>query len=75
MLGRIKAAVEKKQFHADQLKVIIDGARVEIDRIQVEIDRLELQIKNLFIDQLQKDLKAYLADLEDLYRRFNAVER
>lgn len=28
VLGRVKAAVEKKQFHSDQLKVIIDGARV-----------------------------------------------
>lgn len=27
VLGRIKAAVEKKQFHADQLKVIIEGAK------------------------------------------------
>lgn len=28
VLGRIRAAVEKKQFAADQLKVIIDGANV-----------------------------------------------
>ena len=28
ILGRIRAAVEKKQFAADQLKIIIDGANV-----------------------------------------------
>lgn len=28
ILGRIRSAVEKKQFAADQLKVIIDGANV-----------------------------------------------
>ena len=41
VLGRIRAAVEKKQFAADQLKVIIDGANAEIIRLQGEIDRLE----------------------------------
>ena len=30
MLGRIRTAMEKKQFHANQLEVIIDGAKSEI---------------------------------------------
>lgn len=34
VLGRVRAAVEKKQFHVSQLKVIIDGAQVEIARLQ-----------------------------------------
>lgn len=40
ILGRIRSAVEKKQFAADQLKVIIDGALAEIKRLEGEIDRL-----------------------------------
>ena len=30
MLGRIRTAMEKKQFHANQLEVIIVGAKAEI---------------------------------------------
>jgi hypothetical protein len=40
VLGRIKCAIEKKQFHADQVEIIIKGAQQEIKRLQREIDRL-----------------------------------
>lgn len=40
VLGRIKTAVESKQFAADQLKVIISGAQSEVGRLQAEINRL-----------------------------------
>ena len=41
ILGRIRTAIESKQFSADQLKVIIDGANAEIRRLEKEIARLE----------------------------------
>ena len=56
VIGRIKAAVEKKQFAADQLKVIIDGANAEIKRLEGEIARLNDQIKNLWLDELHDSL-------------------
>ena len=34
LLGRIRCAIEKKQFAADQLKVIIEGALEEIKRLE-----------------------------------------
>ena len=34
LLGRIRVAIEKKQFAANQLKVIIDGALAEIARLE-----------------------------------------
>ena len=40
VLGRIKTAVESKQFSADQLKVIISGANDEILRLENEIKRI-----------------------------------
>lgn len=38
--GRIKCAIEKKKFAADQLEVIIEGAINEIKRLEDEIKRL-----------------------------------
>ena len=34
LLGRIRAAIEKKQFSANQLKIIIEGALAEIARLE-----------------------------------------
>lgn len=50
VLGRIRAAIARKQFNADQLKVIIDGALEEIKRLEDEIDRLEDEKKSLWLD-------------------------
>lgn len=75
VLGRIKTAVESKQFSADQLKVIISGAQTEVGRLQAEINRLEGEITNLWIGEIQDQLRVTLTQLEDLYSRFNAVER
>ena len=61
VIGRIKAAVEKKQFAADQLKVIIDGANAEIKRLEGEIARLNDQIKNLWLDELHDSLAKAVA--------------
>ena len=75
VLGRIRTAIEAKQFSADQLKVIIDGANGEIVRLESEIKRLEGQIKDLWLDEIRDELAKAVAELETLYRRFNAVER
>lgn len=40
VLGRIRCAIAKKQFAADQLEVIIEGALLEIKRLEGEIARL-----------------------------------
>lgn len=37
LLGRVRAAIQKKQFGADQVKTIIDAARIEIARLNKEI--------------------------------------
>lgn len=50
LLGRIRAAIEKKQFGVDQLKVIIDGAKAEIARLNSEIQKLQDAIKDLWLD-------------------------
>ena len=57
VLGRIRAAIEKKQFAADQLKAIIDGANAEIARLEAEIARRD-EIYSLWLDQF----KSVLAD-------------
>jgi hypothetical protein len=41
VLGRIRCAIEKKQFSADSIQVIIEGALEEIKRLEGEIARLE----------------------------------
>lgn len=75
LLGRIKIAVESKQFSADQLKTIISGAQSEVSRIQAEINRLNGSITDLWIPEIQDQLNAALADLENSYAKFNALER
>ena len=40
VLGKIRKAIEEKIFAADQIKVIIDGAKEEIRRLEKEIERL-----------------------------------
>ena len=74
LLGRIRCAIQKKQFAADQLKVIIDGARTEIDRLQSEINRLKQNIVDLWLDELLNKLNDQIALLETVYAQFNQVE-
>ena len=74
LLGRIRCAVEKKQFAVNQLRIIIDSANQEIRRLQAEIDKLQQAIVDLWLDELQDNLANAVARLEDLYRQFNAVE-
>ena len=74
LLGRIRCAIEKKQFAADQLKVIIEGALDEIKRLEGEIARLEEERKALWLDELRDKLAKLVKELEDVYNRFNAVE-
>lgn len=72
-LGRIRVAIQKKQFGADQLKVIIDGAKAEIARLTAEIGNLKGQITDLWLDELKDKLASSLKDLEGYYNRFNQV--
>ena len=72
--GRIKCAIAKKEFAADQLEVIIKGALEEIDRLEDEIKRLEGEKKALWLDELRDKLAKLVKELEDVYNRFNAVE-
>lgn len=53
LLGRIRAAIEKKQFASNQLNVIIDGALAEIARLEKEIKRLEDENRALWEDELK----------------------
>lgn len=63
LLGRIRAAIQKKQFGADQLKVIIDAAKVEIARLNKEIQNREQAITDLWLDELNDKLAHVLNDL------------
>ena len=63
MLGRIRAAIQKKQFGADQLKTIIDAARVEIARLNKEIKAREDAITDLWLDELNDKLADVLNNL------------
>ena len=74
LLGRIRVAIEKKQFSANQLKVIIEGAEAEIARLEDEIDRLEDARKSLWLDELKDKLAKLVKDLEKCYQDMNAVE-
>ena len=74
VLGRIKCAIAKKEFAADQLRVIIEGALEEITRLEQEIKRLEDERKALWLDELRDRLAKLVKELEDVYNRFNAVE-
>lgn len=72
--GRIRTAIQKKQFAADQLRIIINAARAEIARLEAEIARLQGQRRNLWLDEMRNQLKDFIAQLEPLYRQFNEVE-
>lgn len=74
MLGRIRAAIEKKQFAADQLRIIIDAAEAEIARLNEEIARLEAERVDLWLDEYRDRLRELVAELEPLYKQFNEVE-
>ena len=74
LLGRIKCAIEKKQFAANQLEVIIQGALEEIKRLEAEIRRLEDEKNALWLDELRDKLARLVKDLENVYIQFNAVE-
>ena len=50
LVGRIRTAIERKTFAADQLRVIINGARTEIARLQSEIAKLRQAITDLWLD-------------------------
>ena len=74
VLGRIRTAVEIKQFRANQLEVIIAGALEEIKRLEGEIERLEEEKKALWLDELRDKLAKLVKELENVYNQFNAVE-
>lgn len=50
LLGRIRSAIEKKQFAADQLAVVIEAAEAEIKRLEAEVERLEDEKKSFWLD-------------------------
>ena len=74
VLGRVKAAIEKKTFRVEQLEVIIAGALQEIKRLEAEIVRLENEKNDLWLQELRDDLAKLVKDLEHVYNQFNAVE-
>lgn len=74
VLGRIRVAIDKKQFAANQLEVIIAGAIDEIKRLEGEIARLEDERKALWLDELRDKLAKLIRELEDVYNKFNFVE-
>ena len=47
VLGRIRCAIEKKQFVSNQIEVIIHGAFEEIKRLEEENKKIEVEKKNL----------------------------
>ena len=74
LLGRIKAAVAKKTFAGDQLKIVIDASTKEITRIQALIDANNVAIGKLGVDDLKTKLNGLLADLQAAYVNFNKVQ-
>lgn len=56
LLGKIKSAIEKKQFSADQLTIIIEAAEAEIKRLEKEIERLEEEKKSFWLSELRDKL-------------------
>ena len=74
LVGRIRNAIQLKTFAAEQLKVIIDGARTEIARLQSEIAKLRQNITDLWLDELNDKLADAIQDLENAYNQFNFIE-
>ncbi len=73
LLGRVKAAVEKKVFAAGQLKIVVDGASAEIIRLQRLIDANNAEIGKINIPALKTKLDALVADLQRAYADFNKI--
>lgn len=61
LLGRIKLAVERKEFGVAQLQIIIDAATAEIARLQTEVDALENKKNNLWIDEMTAKIAEIVA--------------
>lgn len=74
MLGRLKTAIEKKVFAADQLKIVIDASVTEIGRLQAEVENNKKLIANLGIDKLKDKQNIELVKLEEGYAKLNEVE-
>ena len=73
LLGRIRSAIQKKQFSADQLTVIIDGANAEIARLQNLINQANTARANLNLDQLKASLQDFVNKLTPLYAQLNDI--
>lgn len=73
LLGRLKAAVAKKSFAADQVKIVIDAALKEVARLQGLIDANNAAIDKLGLDSLKVRLNGLLADLQTAYVQYNKV--
>lgn len=54
LLGRLKTAIEKKVYSANQLKIVIDTSVSEIERLQSEIDIAKKGIVGLAIGSLKE---------------------
>lgn len=69
----MKAAVAKKSFAADQVKIVIDAAIKEVDRLQLLINANNAAIDRLGLDALKVRLNGLLADLQTAYVQYNKV--
>lgn len=74
LLGRLRAAIEKKVFASDQLKIVIDGAVAEITRLTALINTNRTTIAGLKIDDLKNRLAGFITQLEGVYVEYNKVE-
>ena len=74
ILGRMRYAILTKEFSIAQLEVIVNAARAEIERLQTELDAAESRKANLWLDEMNDQLRDFIAQLEPLYKQFNQVE-
>lgn len=72
--GRIKAAIEKKNYAADQLKIVIDGANAEVIRLQGLINANNKDIDALGLADLNNKLNGLLTDLQTAYANYNKID-
>lgn len=72
--GRIKAAIEKKNYAADQLKIVIDGANAEVLRLQALITANNADIDALGLVDLNTRLNGLLTDLQNAYADYNRID-
>lgn len=73
LLGRLKAAVAKKSFAGEQVKIVIDAAVKEAARLQALVDANNAAIAKLGVDGLKTRLTGLLADLQNAYVAYNKV--